>query len=311
LEARYHVFAAGAKPAPLTVGGDWTQWPLAAPARLQPESTTIALRLQLSGRELNAGSPGPPVSAPANGLDVSQDRRLAASLPFLPLPGQPAGSVLPLAAVRLYLSAAAAAETSLEIRNDAAGNPGPSAAPPIVRRLKAGERGWIEFLPKKAIPVSTGKSPLWLVLRVTQGQVQWYAAPPRDGVAVLAERASLDGGRSWAPPDLPLGAGGSLLAQMYHALSDPLPPPSVGLYRAGSETPLADLFTKGVRQGPREFTAQAALPAGAGNAFAAAAGPGKVTLPFLLYSPSVGTLTVQQAVFVYDPQQVPKAGGGA
>ena len=312
LEARYQVLAAGAKPAPLTIGGDWTDWPLTAPPRLAPESTSIGLRVQLNGRELNSGSPQPPVADPAAGLDLGTDRWLAVSLPFLPLKGQPNGSVLPLASVRLYLAADAATETALEIRNDAAGNPGPPAAPPIVHRLKEGDHGWIEFVPSKQIPVSTGKSPLWLVLRVTKGQVHWYAGPPRDGVAVLAERASTDAGKTWAAPPRPMGADGSLLAQLFHALQDPLPPPSLTLYRRGSETPLAELFAGATRQGAREFTvSQVALPADAGKDFAAAAGSGKVTLPFRLFSPSAGTVTVQEAVFVYDPDQVPAAGGGA
>ncbi len=312
LEARYQVMAAGSKPPPLPIGGAWTDLPLTAPARINPESTSVALRVQLSGRELNAGSPDPPVADPSAGFQVTTDRWLAVSRPFLPIAGQAAGSVLPLAAIRLYLAADAAAEASLEIRNDAAGNPGPPVSAPIAHRFQPGERGWIEFVPKKPIPVSTGGAPLWLVVRTTRGSVAWYCAAPSDGTVAADARASTDAGKTWSDAARPLGAGGNPLAQLYHAMTDPLPAPSVRIFRTGSETPLGELFASATRQSPREFTVEgAAMPAEVASAFAAASGSGKVTLPFRLYSRSVGTLTVQQAVFVYDPQKVSASQGGS
>jgi hypothetical protein len=305
LDARYHAFAAGANPAPLTIGGDWTDWPLTAPARIKPESTVVSFQVKLTGIELNAGSPSPPVSAPSTGFQLTGNRWMAVAMPFLPLPGGAIGSILPLAAIRLYLAAADPAAALLEIRNDAAGNPGPLVTSAIPHRFKAGDRGWIDFTPKKPIPVSTGGAMLWLVLRTTQGIVSWYCAPPPDGAALTIAKTSSDSGKTWTLPARALNVSGDPLAQLYHARSDPQPAPSVKIFQSGSALPLADLFANAVRQSPREFTiSQVALPIQVANRFAAAAGSGKTTLPFRLYSSSVGTLTVQQAIFVYDPQRV-------
>jgi hypothetical protein len=294
------------------IGGDWTEWPLTAPTSLSAQSTTADLRIQLEGRELNAGSPDPPVSQPGGGLQVTAERRVAASLPFLPLAGQPAGSVLPLASIRLYLGADEASEVSLELRNEVAGNPGPSAAPPMTQRLKPGDRGWIEFTPKKPIPVSSGNAPLWITLRSTRSAVSWYAAPPVDNIAVLSERVSTDDGKTWADPDRPLSGSSRLLAQFFHALADPLPVPVVNVYRAASSAALSNLFAGAVREGPREFTvASQQLPPQVAAAFTTAAGKGKITIPFRIYSRSVGALTVKRAVFIYDPAAIPAGGGFA
>jgi hypothetical protein len=301
LTARYKVLPLGPEPRTLPIGGDWTPLNLRAPAGAAPEASALDVTVKLAGRELNAGSAVPPVGAPSSGLRVDVDVMAAAAIGFQPLPGRPPGSVLPLASVRLFLAAREAAEAVLEIRNDSSGVPGELVARPLPVSLEKDVSGWVEFLLPSALPASAGQAPLWIALRANRGELLWFATGEAAGVGPLAERVSIDRGRTWAEPERPLTAAGVLLVQLYHALEDPLPRPTIQLLR-GATVLAADLFASAARKGPREFAvAGTALPPAVLTLLGARPGSGKVETELRLYSPSVGEVTVENASLFYEP----------
>jgi hypothetical protein len=301
LTARYKVRPLGADAITAPIGGDWTPLTLRAPAGVPPEAGTTDLSVRLAGRELNAGSAPPPVASPAGGLVADVDRMAAVAIAFLPVPGRPAGSVLPLAAVRCFLAALEPAEAVLEIRNDLGGAPGTPVTGSLALLLEPGAPAWCEVVLPAPLPVSAGQAPLWISLRANRGKVLWFATDEAWDAGPLAQRVSIDGGRTWAAPDQPLIAGGRLLVQLYHALPDPLPPPVVRLQR-GSSVLADDLLAGAVRRGPREFSVSGrALPAGLLAAVGAAGGAGKAETVVRLYSPSVGDVVLQDVALFYDP----------
>jgi hypothetical protein len=303
LTARYKVRPLGADATTAPLGGDWTPLTLRAPAGVPPEAGAADLSVRLAGRELNAGSAPPPVASPTGGLVVDVDRMAAAAMRFLPLPGRPAGSVLPLAAVRCFLAALEPSEAVLEIRNDLSGAPGTPVTGSLPLLLDPGAPRWCEVVLPTPLPVSAGQAPLWVSLRANRGKVLWFATGEAWDAGPLAQRVSVDAGGTWAGADQPLVAGGRLLVQLYHALPDPLPPPVVRLQR-GATVLADDLLAGATRRGPREFSVSGrALPAGVLAAVGATTdtGGGKAETVVRLYSPSVGDVVLQNVALFYDP----------
>ena len=312
LAARYVVRPLGPDPATLRLDGGWSPLGLDAPAALTPAGSAVRVTAKLLGRELNAGSPEPPVAPPGGGLRVSAERAVATALRFLP---DEAGRRLPLASVRLYLAAPEDAEGTLEIREDTAGAPGPPLAAPIVRQVPRGASGWIELELTAPLAVEPGDRPLWLTLRVTRGQLFWFGAPgaapsPDPGGVGAPVRVSPDQGRTWGSPEEALATlatgGGPLLAQLFHAVPDPLPRPVVRLHRGAALLAGDWLSALQPTAQPREYRAEAAvLPAAvlAGLAAVPPTGPGagRVRSELRLFSRSVLDLTLEGMTLFYDP----------
>ncbi|HSO18708.1 MAG TPA: hypothetical protein VLT88_04585, partial [Desulfosarcina sp.] len=305
LKARYLVRPLGTEPVTLRLGGDTTPLTLAAPAGRIPESSRLRMRAKLLGRELNGASPEPSGIPPSTGLRVRTDRFVAAAAAVAPLAGSAPGSVLDLAAVRLYLAAPSDADAVLEIRSDVAANPGPIAAPPVVRQVKAGFCGWLEFAPAKPLTVAAGLAPLWLALRSNRGDILWFAGADAGG----AGRISVDKGETWGQAEPLLTPAGGLLAQLFHVVPPPLPAPVIRL-RKGAVTLKENLLAASVKTAENEYVLEASsLPPGVHNLLAAGTGTERVDTELHLFSRSVLDLTLENLVIRYDPFQTPVSGG--
>jgi hypothetical protein len=322
--AVYLVRPLGKQPAPLRLGGSFIRLTLAAPAGLAPAASSLGLSAKLLGRELNAGSPEPPLDPPTAGLRVDPSQAVAVAVPYLPAAGAPAPP--PLASARLYLAAVADCEAVLQIRGDAAGALGPPLAPPLALQLKRDAGGWRELELPKPLAVPAGAAPLWLSLHATRGELRWFAssdpAAPTAPAGARTPLVSHDQERTWASPEPALAAVGAPLAQLFHLLADPLPAPAIRLQQ-GSNVLLANWLQDPVPQPagkPREYAvAAAALPAAVHSLLAGAsgdsggaagAGGGRAATDLLLFSRSVLDLTLTGLTLTYDPFAA-RPGGGA
>ncbi len=303
LKARYKAFPAGREAQNLRLEGERVALTLAVPAGSSPAASTSKVSVRLLGRELNGGSPEPPVRLPGGGLTISGERQAALALPFLPpAPGAP---LAPLAGIRLRLAAAAASEGTLTLHADAGGAPGAAVAPPLVRQLPAGFAGWQAFDPPEPLALATDL--LWLVLRVTQGQLLWFAAPPATEPSHGAgARVSHDRGKTWGEPAPVLANEGLPMAQLFHASPQPLARPVVRIERDGAVLvpdwlPASLLPPAGAP--PLALPAfSAPLPAPVLAALGApATGSGRRTVRFDLFSRSVIELKLEDVALTYDP----------
>ncbi|HEX4953079.1 MAG TPA: hypothetical protein VF017_06765 [Thermoanaerobaculia bacterium] len=311
LAARYRAFPTGREAQTLRLEGERVALALAVPAGLGPAASTSKVSVRLLGRELNGGSPEPPARLPGGGLTVSGERQAALALPFLPpAPGAP---VAPLAGIRLRLAAAVASEATLTLHADAGGAPGAglgaALAPPLVRQLPAGFSGWLAFDPPEPLTLAAGL--LWLVLRVTQGQLLWFALPAGEGLGEdpgegRSARISHDRGRTWGAPEPVLAGEGLPLAQLFHASPQPLARPLVRIERDGAVLvpdwlPASLLPPAGAP--PLALPAfSAPLPAPVLAALGApATGSGRRTIRFDLFSRSALELKLEDIALTYDP----------
>lgn len=303
LEARYVVKPAGSHTLSLPLRGDWVDLELAAPAGLKIADTTLRATAKLLGRELNGGSPNPPLSAPTAGLRVNRDLSVAVARPMLPVAGSAPGSLLDLVVVRLYLGTLDDAEAVMELRNDVASQPGPIVGSPLVRQLARGFSGWVEFELQKPLVVSSGQAPLWIALRANKGELLWFVDPA--AAQITAPRVSSDGRKSWAVPDPLLGPVGNPLAQIFHAVpTDPLLPPPVIEVRVKEGLLAANLLTNPVSKGPGQYLSEGIrLPAAMLSRLAATPGEGRVNSTFKLFSRSVLDLKIEDLKLFYDPFQ--------
>jgi hypothetical protein len=303
LDAGYLVRPLGPDPVTVRTGGDWAPLDLSAPAGLQPASATWTLDAKHLGRELNQGSPLPPLAEPHAGVRVDARHWVAAALPFQPAAAEPSRAV---ASARAYVEAPAASEAVLELRADAGGAPGAPVAPPVVRRLAPAPPAWVEFeLPAAGAEVGVPAT-LWLLLRCTAGELRWFATPGAG--APWAARVSLDQGASWGDVDRALADPGAPLAQLFHRVDSPLPDPAVQLFLPAGPVGTVTLGA-GPAGGPAAFRAEeVALPGAVRAALAAATGKGKAVTRLTLLSRQVLDLTVRSLVCAYDPFAA--AGGG-
>lgn len=298
LLAHYVVRPLGPDPATLRLGGDWAQLVLEAPAARRPSDSALRLRARHLGRELNAGSP-PPLRAPGAGVRVAGDRLVATAVELTP----PAGSAgtLPLASAKVHGLALEAAEVVMELRGDAGGAPGPLVASPVVRQLARPEGpppqapAWIEFELEAPGVAVAAPSTVWVTLRMNQGELRWFAGGNGD------TRESLDAGASWGAVDPSLTSTGGLLAQVFHAVTDPAPPEltllvgespagSITLQAAGNKLEFASAAGAGL-PGP-VLSALAGAPAGNGD---------RAATTLRLFARAVADLTVEELTVSYDP----------
>jgi hypothetical protein len=295
-------------PDPLTVPlrGGWEDLRLQAPAGLQIESSSLRVTAKLLGRDLNGGSPEPLFDDPSSGMRVNQDLSAAMARPFLPLPGSPAGTVLPLISVQLYLGALEAAEAVVELHNDAASAPGMTVGKPLVRQLVKGFSGWVEFELQKPLPVSAGQAPLWIVLRSNKGEVLWFTVPVDSSFP--GTRVSTDHGKTWGIPDPMLTALGDPLALLFHAVPEPLPAPVVRV-RDSRGILSSNLLTTPVAKSPRQYVSDGiSLPAPVVSRLVSATGQGRVTTQMKVFSRSALDLTLETMKLFYDPFQARPGG---
>lgn len=306
LKARYVVKPAGSETVSLELRGDWVDLELKTTPGLRIEDSSLRLTTKLLGRELNGGSRVPPFNASASGLKVNQDLSVAVSRPFLPVPPAQPGALLALVGVRLYLGALSVAEAVMELRNDVASEPGPVLGPPLVRQLERGFSGWVEFELQEPLMVSSGQAPLWIALRANQGELFWFSDTALAGE--VAPRVSNDGRRTWAVPGPVLTSLGTPLAQLFHAVADPLPAPIIEV-RIKEGQLARNLLTNPASKPPRQYLSEGIqLPTAMLSRLAPAAGPGQVKSNFKLFSSSVLDLKVEELKLFYDPFQTP---GGA
>jgi hypothetical protein len=313
LTAHYVVKPLGKDPVTQRVGGEWTVLTLRAPAGLRPINSRVKLTVKFLGRALNRGSLEPPLALPSMGLRVHAQRSVARMIAFLPEPPAVAGSVLPLASVRLYVAALAEAEAVLEVRGDVAGAPGPVLVA-SVQQLGSGSTGWVEFILPSPLPVSTGQAPLWLALRVTKGEVLWFVSPLESashpmGADMTSARVSSDRGQTWSEPTGNFGDAGVLLAQCFHELPELSSPPVLRVRHA--EALMTDNLLLNVKQkGAKEYIVEVSLPDGVHGVLAAAAGSGRTDTALRLFSPSMLDVTVEDLTLSYDPFRVGGVEGG-
>ncbi len=295
LQGEYRVRPFGPDPLKLRVGGGWDSVKLNAPSGLRPLRATVDITAKPLGRVLNGASPEPPLDAPVAGMRVNQGRQVAAARGFAPLPPAKAGSVLPLVSVRVLASAVQDTETVLELRGDVTGLPGPLLAPPVPAQIQAGPAGWIEFVLPRPLPVSTGRAPLWVALRVTRGELLWFAGAPAGG----GVRFSDDKAKTWDLPDAVLTPVSDLWVQLFHQQADPQPAPTLRV-RFRDITLSNDLIQGASRLGPREFRAvSTGLPVS--GQLAAGAEQGRTDTVLRVFSPAVADITFTNAALAYDP----------
>lgn len=290
LQVRYVVRPVAGTPAVIALKGARAALTLSAPASLMPQASALRLVARCKGWELNGGTPEPPLDDPSTGLRVTQANTAAQSVRF-------EGSRFSLVNVRLYLAAPVAAEAVMELREDAGGAPAAMIGKPIVRQLDAGFRDWVDF---QGRPTSfPGEStPLWVVLRVTKGEVYWFAGDGGGGA-----RISLDKGATWGESDPRLTSVTSLLAQLFHdRSSEPMASAPVIRLESGSSTIAADLMRNAVAVSPREFVLDGfALPAAVLSFYQRQPGSARVDQKLQLFSRSVLDFRIENAAIFYDP----------
>jgi hypothetical protein len=297
LTATFAVKPLSVTPTTLRLGGSWVPLTLSAAAGLHAEGGAVDLTAKVQPRSLNDGSPEPPSGPPGAGLKLTTSTIAATAMRLEPVSGTPTGTVLALASARALIETSADTELVLELRGDAGGAPGPVLAGPEVKQLQKGFSDWLEFELAKPLPVSSGGAPVWLALRLNRGEVYWFT----DAQQTNSVRFSTDGGQSWAPPQVPLASSGGPLAQLFHLLEDPLPPPVVAV-RHADQMLSADFTAACERTSEREFAASAVgLPASLLTLLSQQAGAGRVATQVQVFSRSVVELTLDRATIAYDP----------
>ncbi|WP_261565106.1 hypothetical protein [Frankia gtarii] len=322
LHARYVVHPAAGAPMPLTFDGDWVDLPLDAPP-LRPSVSTLTLSARHLGRQVNPGSPLPPIAPPSGGVRVRADRIIAAAVSWSPADTPttgPAGSTASarstgrakstgragpapaLAVVRLLVAPVGDTELVAEVRADAAGAPGAPLAGPLVLRLderaRPGGPRWVSL----ALPVPVAvpaPATLWVTVRANLGELRWFTAvdgPP--------PRVSVDG-RAWGKTDAGLAPPGRPWLRLLHTVDPAAAPPPTLAFRRG-EMPLGTVtLTPTGRPGEYTGPSPATLPAAVVDALAAPPSPGadaprRVTT-FSLLTTAALRLTVTELTCSYDP----------
>lgn len=307
LKARYVARPLPADAAPLRLEGDWVYLTLDVPAAAKPAGSSARWVAQSLGRELNPGSPPPPVETPAGGLVLTSHRWAAAELPIQPRPRAPAGSVVDLVRVQLLLAAMEDSEAVLELRANTAGSPGPSLSPPAVGQLVAGGPCWTAFAFSEPAVVESPPRSLWVVLKLNGGRVLWYSGAHANGAAMLV---SEDEGATWAAPESPLAPPGPLLAQAFHRTPDPHPAPRIELWHDASLL-AADLRPDLDRSGPREHVNEGAgLPESALQRLSSQPGASRASTTFRLFSAQAVDLRIEDLRLFYSPSLSALGGNG-
>jgi hypothetical protein len=294
LSARYLVKPLGPDPFTLRLGGDWASLKLRAPAGLRPSFSSARASVRLLGRELNGGSPLPPLARPSMGLRVNADQWVASPIPFKS-PAHTAATQLPLASVRIYLEAPDESEAVVEIRRDVAGAPGPMLFGPLVKQVQKAFSDWLEFEVPAPVNVETGDVPLWAALRSNKGELLWFAM--ESGAA----KVSSDKGQTWGAADPLLIPAATPLAQLFHSLPDPLPAPVIRL-QIGDSVITDNLLAHLSQKAPREYVQEVfSLPDSVFDVLRDSAGAERVETELKLFSSAVFDLTLEDMTLFYSP----------
>jgi hypothetical protein len=300
LEATYRVYPLGRDPVKLALTGDWGTLALRAPAARRPQSGKLRLVARHLGRELNGGSPPPPLTPPAAGVRVAAGRRVAAVASLAPRAGDAPGAALELVAVSVALEPVGAAEVVLEVRADAAGAPGAAQGAPVVRQCAPGDPLWVSFELAAALALAPPADgvPLWISLRTTKGEVRWFAG---DGGTA---RASADDGQTWGEVDPLLMARTAPLVQLFHATGPPAqsPPPPLLELCIGAQ-PIGQIAFGGpAGSSSHEFANASTVVDGALlAALGTTTGAGRAATDVRVFSRAVVELTVAEMTLDYDP----------
>ena len=301
LVAEYQVQPFGDSPKTFALRGEFTAFTLGAPAALAPLKSNMRLTIKLLGRELNAASPEPSLTAPSSGLRLGLEHWIACASPVAPRSGEAIGSVVSIKSVRIYLGCFEAAEVVLEIRSDIANLPGATVAAPQVKQLEAGFAGWLELVLPTPLKVVAGNAPIWLALRTNKGEVRWFCTSADASVAAASSRVSIDRGATWGAPNPQLNAPQLPLVQLFHQVDEPITAPQIRL-QCGSNILQNNLLANAQQQSVREYVLDnAALPPAVHAALATQAGQGRVDSEFLLFSRSAIDLVVETLTLSYDP----------
>jgi hypothetical protein len=290
LQARFVVRPLADTPATIKLVGSRAPLTLAAPAGLAPQSSAFRLVARCKGWELNAGSPEPPLHDPSAGLRITQASTVAQRARF-------EGPTFPLVNIRLCVAAPGTAEVAMELHEDAAGAPGAMIGKPVVKPVSAGPRDWIDFACPPT-PFQNASTLLWVVVRVTKGEVYWFASRDQDGSLI-----SLDKGATWGAPDPRLTDLSSLLVQLFHdRSSQPMSRAPVVRVESNGAPVVADLMQGAAPLSPTEFVLDGfTLPLGLLSFYSGQPGSGKVDQALQLFSRSVLDLRVETAAIFYDP----------
>jgi hypothetical protein len=300
LDVTYRVHPLGRGPTKLSLAGVWTPLALRAPAGRRAQSARIKLVAKHRGRELNDGSPTPPVAWPGAGVRIDGTRSAATAAWLAPLAGAPQGWPLELVAVSVPVEAVVQSEAVLEVRHDAGGGPGQVIAA-AVRQFRPGDQGWVDFELAPALVAGNAGVPLWISLRTTKGELRWFAG----GSPGTAGRVSTDGRVTWDEVDpLLLPSAGPLVA-LFHAVPPPLAAPLLQ-FQAG-DSRVGEMVLGGpAASDPHEFSSDSAavdasLVDGLLTALGNASGSGRVRTDLLAFSRAVIDLTVAELTLDYDP----------
>ncbi|OEO32843.1 hypothetical protein VW23_009445 [Devosia insulae DS-56] len=274
-----------------------------APAARRPSTVRATITAKLLGRALNGGSEPAVYTLPGRGLRATLDRMLAARLPIAARRGEAASAPVPLASLALRLDTPEASEIVLELRSDAAGQPGGIIGTPVVRQTPAGYTDWLEFEHADTLLLPAGL-PIWATIRLTKGAALWHAADPSSADTPGTPRVSTDRGTSWLAADSPLEQLRPLLVQAFHREDRPYRPPRIVLH-SGTAPVSGDLLQGAVAEGNTQFRlVEASLPAAVLDRLANAApvsGRPRAETSILLYSDTVLDLVLSDVVLSYAP----------
>jgi hypothetical protein len=283
-----------AGPVTISLGGAWAKQVLDLPGGRRPTGSSLKVRLRHLGRAVNGGSV-PSAVLPTRGVRLTGERQVARGLALDPLPGAAPGSPVPVVAARVCLAADLDSEAVLSLCQDAAGGPGALVAAPVVVTVKAKTRDWIEFPLATPITLTANQPRLWVILRRTRGEIFWLAEGAGD------VRASDDKGKTWAPVEPALVEPEAPLLQILHVEAPPAQVPAVTL-ALGSRSLTTSLMIGLAANAPGEWgTDTLSLPAALLDVLGQGPGPERRPTEVLFYSRVLLDLSIESAIFTYDP----------
>lgn len=228
-----------------------------------PRAVRASLSVEHLGTAHNTstgfGATQPGRASPSIGWTVKGERRLGTRV----VPVARAEGGCPIARARLEVEAIGDVELALELRRSVVGVPGALVSAqlesrPLVRRLAAGHRGacWFDFDPIELEP----DVPIWVVVRVTRGQLRWFASDASGGVGSGLAGSERDaplgvvttGEEPWETLTTPLAESSAPFVQLSHQVATPIAPPVVSLERDGRPL-IGNLLAHVERLAPTEF----------------------------------------------------------
>ena len=281
-------------PVAISLGGAWAKQVLNLPGGRRPTGSALKVRLRHQGRAVNGGQVPSPV-LPTRGMRVAGEHQVARALALDPLPGAAPGSSVPVVAARVCLATDGDAEAVLTLCQDAAGAPGALVAAPVVVSVLAKTRGWIEFPLATPITLTANQPRLWVILRRTRGEIFWLAEGAGD------VRASSDKGKTWALVEPVLVEPEAPLVQILHAEAPPAQIPPVAL-ALGTRWLTTSLMSGLADSTTGEWaTDTLSLPGALLDVLGQRPEPKRGPTEILLYTRALMDLSIENAIFTYDP----------